>query len=310
LTADKVVLATGNFEPAALPHCEPAWENATYENLPEDAPVTLIGMGLTAIDVLLRLRERGHSGTVTAISRHGVFPERHAGYQPLSECVITGAPPETARELLRAVHQALKAGKDWRAVIDSIRPRTNELWSALSLTEKRRFRRHLQRRWEIARHRMAPAIADFLDAELASGSLVIRQGGLSAVEPADDGFAVQYRSGGKMAEAAAARVINCTGPDLNYHRVGSPLLNSLFAQGQIVDGPLGTGLWSDQRGALRKEDGTASSVLFNIGPGRVGVLFESIAVQELRGQAMDLAVFLAAQVSKQSVSPRVPVLAF
>jgi uncharacterized NAD(P)/FAD-binding protein YdhS len=320
LTADAVVLAVGNFNPAALPgiseevisngiYCQSAWEDATYANLPADAPVTLIGTGLTAVDVLLRLRERGHRGTVTAISRHGLFPNRHAAYEPLKECVVAGKPPVKARELLRAVHQALKAGKPWRAVIDSLRPRTNELWLALPMAEQKRLRRHLQRRWEIVRHRMAPSIADRLDAELSGGTLVLRQGSLHAVRLADGGASVDYRSGGKIAAIFATRVINCTGPDTNYRRVGSPLINSLFAQGLIVDGPLGAGLWSNQNGALRAEDGTASSILFNIGPGRLGTLFESIAAPELREQAMELATFLAAQAAKTAHGKRCRVLA-
>jgi hydroxyacylglutathione hydrolase len=306
LIADAVVLATGNFNPAALPgiseevvsrgtFCESAWQDETYANLPDEAPVTLIGTGLTAVDVLLRLRERGHRGTITAISRHSVLPNRHAPYEPLKECVITGKPPVKARELLRAVHKALKKGKPWRAVIDSLRPRTNELWLALPFAEQKRFRRHLQRRWEVVRHRMAPSIADRLDAELRGGTLELRQGHLHGVRPTESGAVVQYRANGQIAEVAAARVINCTGPDTNYHSVNSPLINSLFAQGLIVDGPLGAGLWSDQNGALRGEDGTASSILFNVGPGRLGTLFESIAVPELRVQAMELAGFLAAQ---------------
>jgi uncharacterized NAD(P)/FAD-binding protein YdhS len=307
LTADAVVLATGNFDPAALPgvsqesirngaYRHSAWEEATYQNLPEDASVTLIGTGLTAVDVLLRLRERGHRGVVTAISRHGVFPNRHALYEPLHECVIAGKPPAKARELLAAVHKAIKAGMPWRAVIDSLRERTNELWLALPLAEQKRFRRHLQRRWEVVRHRMAPPIADRLDAELAAGTLVRHHGGLHAILPEEGGAIVQFRTGdGKIAEIAAKRVINCTGPDMNYHRVGSPLLNSLFAQGLIVEGPLGSGLWSNRHGALRAEDGTASSILFNVGPGRLGTLLESIAVPEIRTQAVDLAEFLATQ---------------
>jgi hydroxyacylglutathione hydrolase len=307
LMADAVVLATGNFNPAALPgvskesirngtYCHSAWEDATYENLPEDAPVTLIGTGLTAVDVLLRLRERGHRGTVTMISRHGAFPNRHAPYEPLSECVIAGKAPAKVRELLAAVHKAIKAGMPWRAVIDGLRERTNELWLALPLAEQKRFRRHLQRRWEVVRHRMAPPIADRLDEELAAGTLVRHQGSLHAILPEEGGAIVQFRTGdGKIAEIGARRVINCTGPDMNYHRVGSPLLNSLFAQGLVVDGPLGGGLWSNQHGALRAKDSTVSSILFNIGPGRLGTLLESIAVPEIRTQAVDLAEFLATQ---------------
>ena len=59
--------------------------------------------------------------------------------------MIAGDPPVRARDLLRRVHLAIKAGVEWRAVIDSLRARTNELWLALPLVEQRRFRR----RWRI-----------------------------------------------------------------------------------------------------------------------------------------------------------------
>ena len=307
LTADAVVLATGNFDPAPLPgvrreaverglYCHSAWEDATYAGLGPDAPVTLIGSGLTAVDVILRLRESGHRGVITTISRHGLFPSRHAPYEPLAESVIAGAPPAKARELLHAVHQAIRSGISWRAAIDSLRTRANELWLALPLAEQRRFRRHLQRRWEVVRHRMAPLIADQIDAEIRDETLIVRHGSLDAVVSADNAARVTARSAaGETLELTTQRVINCTGPNMNYREVGSALLQSLFAQGLITAGPLGGGLWSNKDGALRSSDGSPSSVLFNVGPGRQGTLFESIAVPELRSQAEMMANLLAAR---------------
>jgi uncharacterized NAD(P)/FAD-binding protein YdhS len=305
LIADVVVLATGNFDPAPLrgiteetvntgSYCHSAWEDSTYANLAQDAPVVLIGSGLTAVDVLLRLREAGHLGQVTAISRHGIFPNRHASYEPLEAPVVAGPLPTTARELLRVVHNAIKSGEDWRAVIDSLRGRTNELWRALPLVEQKRFRRHLQRRWDVVRHRMAPPIADLIDAELNAGTLVKLRGSLHAVLPSAIGARVQFRAeGNPIKEIEAARVINCTGPDMNYRRVGSPLLKSLLDKGLIVSGPHGVGLWANEAGALRDEAGAFSDLLFLVGPGRQGTLLESIAVPELRHQAADLAELIA-----------------
>jgi uncharacterized NAD(P)/FAD-binding protein YdhS len=314
LVADTVVLATGNFDPAPLPgvsaetiadgtYCHSAWENATYANLPPDAPVALIGSGLTTVDVILRLRELGHRGPITAISRHGVFPYRHASYQPLKNSVVAGPAPVKARDLLHQVHLAIKAGYEWRAVVDSLRVRTNELWLTLPLVEQRRFRRHVQRRWEVVRHRMAPPIADRIDAELAAGALITRRGSLHRVVPSVKGARVAFKTPhGEISEVAAARVINCTGPNMNYRRVGSHLLESLFTQGLVVPGPLGSGLWSDLSGALRNRDGSFSRVLFNVGPGRQGTLLESIAVPELREQAAHLAAFLADQFRSTATS--------
>lgn len=307
LSADAVVLATGNFDPAPLKgvseetvqrgvYCHSAWDDATYAALPPDAPVTLIGSGLTAVDVILRLRETGHRGLITAVSRHGIFPTPHAPYEPLAECVIADKPPAKARELLHAVHAAIRSGLPWRAVIDSLRARTNELWLALPLAEQRRFRRHLQRRWDVVRHRMAPPVASLIEGELRSGTLVLRQGSLEAVALDENAALVTARTAaGESFTLTAQRVINCTGPAMNYRRVGSPLLESLFAQGLITAGPLGGGLWSNEDGALRSGDGSFSRVLFNVGPGRQGMLIESIAVPELRTQAVNMAEMLAAR---------------
>lgn len=308
LTADAVVLAMGNFPSTELPgisqsakdekiYAHSPWDQTVYAGLAVDAPVTLIGTGLTAVDALLRLREVGHCGTVTMMSRNGLLPRRHAPYDPLPECIIEGEAPKTAWGLLRSVHLAIKWGLPWRAVVDSLRERTNELWLALPLEEQRRFRRHLQRRWETARHRMAPAVADRIEKELAAGSLEVISGKLLAVDCCASGASVTIRTKQETTRVwRSSRVINCTGPNMDYTRVGSPLLNSLFEQGLIAPGPLGLGLWSNEQGALRARDGKYSSVLFNIGPGRQGMLLESIAVPELRTQAAEMAGVLAAEV--------------
>jgi hydroxyacylglutathione hydrolase len=320
IVADAVVLATGNFDPAPLrgvaeetvshgTYCDSAWKQSAYANLSPDAAVALIGSGLTAVDVVLRLRELGHQGQILAITRGGAFPNRHANYEPLKEPAVTGAALARVRELLHAVHQAIKAGGDWRAVIDSLRGRTNELWTSLSLAEQRRFHRHLQRRWDVVRHRMAPQNADQIEAELETGTLILHRASLQAVVASGDAARVQFQTNqGEVKEVAVARVINCTGPDMNYRRVRSPLLNSLFAQGLIVAGPHGSGLWTSEGGGLRDPNGNFSSVLFYVGPGRQGTLIESIAVPELRQQAAELAELLAEKfaVRVEDIVPSTP----
>jgi hydroxyacylglutathione hydrolase len=320
IVADAVVLATGNFDPAPLrgvaeetvsngTYCHSAWKQSTYANLSPDAAVALIGSGLTAVDVVLRLRELGHRGQILAITRGGVFPNRHASYEPLNEPAVTGAPPARVREVLHTVHQAIKAGGDWRAVIDSLRGRTNELWTSLSLAEQRRFHRHLQRRWDVVRHRMAPQNADQIEAELETGTLILHHASFQAVVASGDAARVQFQTNqGEVKEVAVARVINCTGPDMNYRRVRSPLLNSLFAQGLIVAGPHGSGLWTSEGGGLRDQNGNFSGVLFYVGPGRQGTLIESIAVPELRQQAAELAELLAEKfaVRVEDIVPSTP----
>jgi hydroxyacylglutathione hydrolase len=271
-----------------------AWRDETYAGLEPDAEVAVIGTGLTAVDVVLRLREMGHRGTITAASRHGVFPNPHAEYTPMAESAIPLKTAPTCVAYLRALRGAIRAGAEWRAAFDSLRATTNELWLALPLKEQQRFRRHLQRRWDVTRHRMAPPIAAVIEGELAAGTLRIREGSLERVEAVAGGATVTIRNGHGSESFTSARVINCTGPSMNYRRVRSPLLESLFAQGVATSGPMGGGFDCTRDGALIGADGEASEVLFNLGPGRLGTLLESIAIPEIREQAVALAGVLVA----------------
>ncbi|MBB2200484.1 FAD/NAD(P)-binding protein [Gluconacetobacter tumulisoli] len=303
LRADAIVLATGNFDPAPLAavsdaaraagvYHHNAWDDAFYDGIGPDDPVALIGTGLTAVDVMLRLRDGGHRGTITAVSRHGLLPNRHA------PCETDGTPPfaddvmPTARAYLRAFRTALRRHMPWRAIVDGLRSRTNDLWMALPETEQRRFRRHLQRRWDILRHRIAPPVAIAIDAERAAGTLVIRKGYVDGVTMEDGQPVVTLRTLQGPVSVRAAHVVNCTGPDMNYRRVASPLLRSLLARQIVMPGRLGGGLICDRDGALVDGRGQVSDRLFTLGPARLGVLFESIAIPEIRRQAADLATTL------------------
>ena len=312
LRADLIVLATGNFDPAPLPgvtkaasdlglYRHNAWVAKTYEELDPDAPVALIGTGLTGVDVVLRLRELGHRGKIIALSRHGIFPNRHDDYTPLNSTAIPLDTPATCVAYLRALRAAIRGGAQWRAAIDSLRETTNKLWVRLPIKEKKRFRRHLQHRWDVVRHRMAPPIADIIESELRNGTLEIHEGHLKAIDASPAGAHITVRAHDGSESFYADRVINCTGPSMNYRRVSSTLLQNLFKRGLVASGPLGTGFHCSQDGAVIDADGHASEIIFNLGPGRLGDLLESIAVPEIRQQAVDLATTLADRITKQSI---------
>jgi hydroxyacylglutathione hydrolase len=273
----------------------------TFDGLDAAAPVALIGTGLTGVDVLQRLRELGHRGIITAVSRHGVFPNRHASYTSLSTPAVPLGTPATCVAYLRAFRLSIRGGAEWRAVVDSLRSTTNDLWLALPRNEQQRFRRHLQRRWDVVRHRMAPLVADAVDAELAAGTLIIREGHLTSVEATGMGAAVMIKAGHNVEKFTSARVINCTGPSMNYRKVNSSLLQSLFSQGAATAGPLGGGFNCSEHGALIGETGKASKILFNLGPGRLGTLLESIAIPEIREQAVALAAILTGRISTTAI---------
>ncbi|NVN11071.1 FAD/NAD(P)-binding protein [Nguyenibacter vanlangensis] len=302
--AGRVVLGCGHFDPARLPGIPPeldvtgryrhnAWAERVFAGIAVYDEVAVIGTGLTTVDVLLRLRENGHRGRVTALSRRGLFPERHADYTPLPAPVFTpGGIEPTARAYLRAFHGALKRGADWRAAVDSMRSVTNALWLMLPDAEKIRFQRHLLRRWEVVRHRMAAHIADILDQERRAGSLRVLDGRVTAIAPDNDGLTITAVAGEEEFSLRAAHVINCTGPSLKYKRVDAPLLHDLFEQGEIMPGFGDAGLSCTPDGALIDHAGKIADDLFVVGPARQGVLLESIAIPEIRCQAKEVAEML------------------
>lgn len=304
LQASYVVLATGNFAPASLsdprrqvPGYYPsAWQNDLYARIQPDDDVALIGTGLTAVDVLMRLREQGHRGRITAISRHGWYPTSHAaGLSGDSQVVFAETAP-TARAYLAAFRQCLRSGIPWRSVVNALRSQTNALWGRLPWEEKRRFSRHLQRRWDIVRHRMAPALREQIDADIQSGTLRTLKGRVEQVSGVADRVQLSIQGRNGLSSLIVAHAVNCTGPSRDYRAVGSALLTGLLEQGIVQQTPLG-GLVCNSAGALQDETGSWSATLYALGPMRWGTLFETTAIPEIRQQAAELAHFLVEQVA-------------
>jgi uncharacterized NAD(P)/FAD-binding protein YdhS len=61
----------------------------------------------------------------------------------------------------------------------------------------------------------------------------------------------------------------------------------------IVPNPIGKGLCTSEHGALHNADGATADWLLTLGPPRLGGLFETTAVPELRKQAEALALYLS-----------------
>jgi uncharacterized NAD(P)/FAD-binding protein YdhS len=71
-------------------------------------------------------------------------------------------------------------------------------------------------------------------------------------------------------------------------------MQSLFHQAQVSPCELGTGLLTNEHGAVIDQAGRPSARLFAIGPLRSGGLFETVALPEIRVQAEALAAHLLA----------------
>jgi uncharacterized NAD(P)/FAD-binding protein YdhS/glyoxylase-like metal-dependent hydrolase (beta-lactamase superfamily II) len=310
IAADKVVLALGN-SPTAPSLKQPtdyirnAWAVEALANLDQDAPVLLIGTGLTMVDMVLSLHERQHQGKIYAISRRGLSPQRHQPTKSYPAFLTPETAPKTIIGLFQRIREEVKMaasqGYDWRAVIDSLRPLTQRLWQQLSLGEQRRFLRHVSPYWDVHRHRIASQVAEVIDELLNSGQLMIAAGRIQGYTQTPQGVEVRIQPRQNKSEnqepqvnyvLVVNRVVNCTGVVVDYSRSTHPLVESLRSQGLISPNPLGLGLATEANGAIIDATGQASSDFFTIGTPRKGDLWETIAVPELRSQAQALAVTL------------------
>ena len=314
--AERVVLALGTFPPGdprlrdTRFHRSPRylyspWSGETHERLAGPGDALILGSGLTGLDLLLTLKDRKRVGTLHVISRHGLFPQPHRpGLAPWPAFLRTGELPKTARTMLRVlraeIRRAVAAGADWRAVIDSLRPFTQEFWQGLSRPERSRFLRHLRALWEPHRHRAAPEALAVKDALERDGRLVCHRGRIERIAETDGGSSLevtlQPRGGGGQRETLRVNyVVNCTGPECNYHRLGDPLIANLFARGLARPDDLMLGLDTAPNGEVRDVQGALQGRLFTLGSPQKGRLLETTAVPELRVQARDLAVRLREQ---------------
>jgi uncharacterized NAD(P)/FAD-binding protein YdhS len=93
LTADRVVLAIGNFPPRnpSIVHgsileseryARDPWDPGVLDSLSSMDPIVFIGTGQTMADLSLMLHQRGHQGRMTAISRRGLLPMAHRSSGP------------------------------------------------------------------------------------------------------------------------------------------------------------------------------------------------------------------------------------
>ncbi|MCI0671750.1 MAG: FAD/NAD(P)-binding protein [Myxococcaceae bacterium] len=305
IRARRAVLALGNAAPADLSvpdgglfastrFVRSPWKLGALHGVAGPHPVLLVGTGLTAVDVVLSLRERRHRGPIHALSRHGFLPQAHAFSHPQAPPLPTRPGPLSVRTLLRTFRarlvEAEARGASWRGLMDALRPWTPSLWKALSPVERRRFLRHLRPWWDCHRHRMAPQVAAAVEALQHEQLLRVHAGRLVRFALQEAGVEAVFRPRGRpdLRTLEVAYVVNCTGPASDVGPGATPLVRDLLARGLARPDVTGLGL-DTAEGALVDSSGWRSRHLFALGPVRRGELWETTSVPELREQAAALA---------------------
>ena len=296
---DAAVLALGNFPPdhsQAPGYFGDPWHRDAVRDLEQGRPVLLIGSGLTMIDVCLALLDKGFKGPIFALSRRGLLPHAH-GAAPRWDGLRLDVEDRRSLASLcgamrREARRAAAEGFDWRSVVDALRPHTQLLWQELAPADKRgscAISGHGGRSTATASRR---SVAAQIDAARERGILRILSGRLERIEPADDGLLATWRPRGAAAprQLQVQRVINCSGPETDYERVGDPLVAQLIEAGLARPDPYRLGLHASAQGALIGRDGQPSRRLFGAGPIVRGTFWELVSVPEIRSQAEQVAI--------------------
>nr|WP_246447639.1 FAD/NAD(P)-binding protein [Novosphingobium flavum] len=295
-----VVLAIGNCPPrlppafAGLPGSiviSDPWQGAIDAVARAGGDVLLLGTALTAVDVILGLVGAGHQGRITALSRRGLVPLAHDA--EAATIAFVSRPEGRGSWLLRHVRKRSER-VGWRAAVDELRTHTQSLWRLHDEQAQRRFLRHLRPFWDAHRHRIAPAVAEKLEALQDSGRLRFAGGRILSAERSGPGLLLNWspRGTGQTTTDHFDFAINCTGPEGDIHRIANPLLTSLIAQGRVRPDRHGLGIDVDRLGRAVDSAGGKQESLFVVGPLTKGEAWEAVAVPDIRRQVWELARFL------------------
>jgi len=264
-----------------------------------DAPVLILGTGLSMVDAWLTLQHRGHRGPVHAVSRRGLLPSPHQPTKPIrldSADIPLGTElsyfVRWFRELLRDTR---KRGGDWRDVVDGLRPYNQRIWQSWPASAKRRFVEHTKAWWDIHRHRMAPVISGRVNAAIESGRLKLLAGRVVDATRMASGsqVGIQLRKGQELVSLDVAQIYDCTGLTKDVSAGSIAVVRSLTDRGLGRPDPLRLGLDVTPDCAVIAADGAPQDKLFAIGPLTRGAFFEIDAIPDIRAQCARLADRLA-----------------
>jgi uncharacterized NAD(P)/FAD-binding protein YdhS len=309
LHARDVVLAIGNDAraiplPAGSVQGDPrivaAWDYAAVRGIGRDADACIIGSGLSMVDAVMSMAERGHRGRIVVLSRHGLVPLPHAvpgKQQGNADDLLPLGMRARLRIMRQRAREAQRNGVPWQWTMDALRHHGQALWRHSSAIEQRRFLRHAARFWDIHRHRIAPQVAARLEQLRSSGQLDVRAGHLSSIvgEAGTTRVRLRQRGTARIEEIRVDCVINATGIETTLARSRRPLLAAMQASGIVQAGPHGLGIATDANGAAIDQRGEVRPGLRAIGALRIGELWESIAIPELRTQAARIAAGIVAR---------------
>lgn len=297
--AQKIILAFGNFLPAhpkslstdfifSKYYFQNAFNVQLTQNIATCKNITIIGSGLTMMDVVVSLAHYNYKGKIHIISPHAYIPQAHQENPlPSVNSFIEKDKTYSLFEIFSIVNKQLKKAKkeqmSLHSVIDVMRPFLQDIWFNFTLSDKQQFLRHLRHKWGVARHRAPQQSLAIFEHFIQINQLFLIKGRVFDIKTIENGFHLFYTNPqNQRASLKTELLINCTGPESNYATLKSPLIQALIKDAIVAPDSINYGLNA-------KKDGVLGENIFTIGPPLKGILWESVAVPEIRVQAHKLA---------------------
>lgn len=316
ISADYVILATGNESPGDPPIAHPAfyrsnayiknpWLTDVKSHLNPGQDILILGNGLTMVDIVISIKSAGYTGQIHTVSPSGfaVLPHRH-NHLEYPDFVKELQEPYTLNDIRakfkkhrRMLHSV---GLSVEPLVDSLRPLTHKIWGTLSTEDKKTFIKDLRTPWGKVRHRLAPQLFDYIQNLRLKNELLIHKGRLIDITEDANGIDVSYQSKrtGKTENLHVGLVVNCTGPHIDITKSEDPLLQALVTKGMIQPDSLRIGMDVTDQWLLKNAEGKENPNLYTIGGNLRGLLWETTAIPELRTQAAQLAKRILSEVKE------------
>ncbi len=266
--------------------------------LDPEAPVMILGSGLSMVDAWVSLSEARHRGPITVVSRNGLLPKAHKDVPPLN-IDAADVPFGTSLTYLagwfrQLVAEAEAQGSDWRSVVDGLRPYNQRLWQSWPEREKRQFLRHVRPWWNIHRHRLPPDLHAALVRAIKVGQVTLVAAEFADIERTGDGVraTIRPRASKRQEVLLVARVYDCGGVSVDVRASANPIIRQLILADAARPDAMNIGLDVDENCALVSAEGTPSRRVRVVGPLTRGRYFEIEAVPDIRLQCANLAASL------------------
>lgn len=286
------------------------YASAALAGIGRDADVLVIGNGLSSADVVVELQRRGHLGSVTAISRHGLRSRSHPERRLEPYGAFLEPPSSTTIALLRrvraTVRQAAEAGISWHSVFDRLRLDAPRIWTALPPRERLRLVRRLRVYWDVHRFRIAPQVAHAVDRMEHAGRYHSHAARIVAARREGGRFVVDILPlGSKQPETMLVdAIVNTTGPAHHTALRDNPALRSLWEKGHIRPDAYGLGIDTTARSRAINGFDAEEPTLFVVGPLARGAFGELMGLPEVTRHAQDVAAEIIALAARRKAPLR------